>query len=402
MDDGVRFKIRRSLIARRAEQFRLLAELVKVPSENPPGDCAPHAERAAAALEKLGFQVERHPVAATACAERGMASATNLVVRHAFGEGPTIALSAHGDTPPAGEGWTADAFGGEIREGSMFGRGVIAKANIAAYAFALRALIDAGAAFGGRVELHVSCDGQLGGTLGPKWLLDNGVSKPDYVIAAGSTYRIVTHAPGSLMLSVELSAQAESADVVGAAIKILSALSAHQKNLSNVKPAVAGLSPPSLIVGRVAAGERPDLPPATATIELARSLNPNEVPERIQRAIGIMITKATVGLKGIACRVRPMLVDPPLSPLAGTKRLADALERQASAIVGETMGPRGTAFSTGARHYAAAGIPTLCYGAGPKGPAGDAFAGPDERLALDDLRKATEVVALGVGEMVVG
>ena len=404
MDDGVRAKIRRSLIARRAEQFRLLEQLVKIPSENPPGDCAPHAEQAAAALEKLGFQVERHPVPAALCEERGMVSATNLVVRHVFGDGPTVALSARGDTPPAGMGWTADPYGGEIRQGVMFGRGVVTKANIVAYAYALRALVEVGEKLRGSVELHVSYDGEIGGSLGPKWLLDNRVSKPDFVIAAGSTYQIVTHAPGSLMLSVELSARAAeapgAADVIGAATKILSALYAHQKNLENVRPAVAGLPSPGLVVGRIAAGERPDRPPASAVIELTRSLNPNEVPERIQRAISVLITKATVGLKGIQCRVQPILIDPPLNPLAGTKTLADAIERHASALVGEKMGPRGTAFPTGARHYAAAGIPTLCYGAGPKGLVGDAVTGPDERLALDDLRKATEVVAMAVGEVV--
>ena len=50
------------LSAQRDSQTRFLAELVKVPSDNPPGDCAPHAARAAVLLEALGFAVERHPV----------------------------------------------------------------------------------------------------------------------------------------------------------------------------------------------------------------------------------------------------------------------------------------------------------------------------------------------------
>ncbi len=45
-----------------SEQVAFLAELVKVPSDNPPGDCAPHAERAAELLTAMGFTVERHPV----------------------------------------------------------------------------------------------------------------------------------------------------------------------------------------------------------------------------------------------------------------------------------------------------------------------------------------------------
>ena len=80
------------LAGQRDSQARFLAELVKVPSDNPPGDCAPHAQRSAALLEGLGFAVERHPVPADVVRANGMISATNLVVRERFGDGPTIAM----------------------------------------------------------------------------------------------------------------------------------------------------------------------------------------------------------------------------------------------------------------------------------------------------------------------
>ncbi len=41
-------------------ETEFLAELVKVPSDNPPGDCAPHAKRARELLEQLGLAVEAH------------------------------------------------------------------------------------------------------------------------------------------------------------------------------------------------------------------------------------------------------------------------------------------------------------------------------------------------------
>ena len=85
------------LAAEREDQTRFLAELVKVPSDNPPGDCQAHAERAAALLEALGFEVERHAVPEALVRENGMVRATNLVVRRRFGDGPVIALNAHGD-----------------------------------------------------------------------------------------------------------------------------------------------------------------------------------------------------------------------------------------------------------------------------------------------------------------
>src|SRR5260370_13729010 len=98
--------IRSVLSSHRDAQTRFLAELVKVPSDNPPGDCAAHADRAAALLQELGFAVERRQVPDRLARENGMISATNLIVRRLFGEGPVIALNAHRGPVPPRAGWS--------------------------------------------------------------------------------------------------------------------------------------------------------------------------------------------------------------------------------------------------------------------------------------------------------
>ena len=71
----------RAFLARtRDAQTALLAALVRAPSDNPPGDCAPHAERTAGLLERLGLSVERHEVPTALVRAHGMVSATNLIV----------------------------------------------------------------------------------------------------------------------------------------------------------------------------------------------------------------------------------------------------------------------------------------------------------------------------------
>src|SRR3546814_5476317 len=96
-----------------------------------------------------------------------MISATNRVVRRKFGPketegGPVIALNAHGDVVPPGEGWTRDPYGAEIVDGWMHGRGVaVSKSDFATYAYALLALeaaAAAGAKLAGTVELHFTYD----------------------------------------------------------------------------------------------------------------------------------------------------------------------------------------------------------------------------------------------------
>ncbi len=123
----------------RPQQEAFLAELVKVPSDNPPGDCEAHGKRAKELLEGLGFKVEAHKVPEDKVKAAGMISATNLLVRKSFGNGgPTIAMNAHGDVVPPGLGWTKDPYGGEIADSKhgpvSYGRGVaVSKSDFATY-----------------------------------------------------------------------------------------------------------------------------------------------------------------------------------------------------------------------------------------------------------------------------
>ena len=132
--DGTEMSLRAFVDANHQEQVQFLSDMVRVPTDNPPGDCAPHAERTAKLLEKIGLTVERHPVPADEAGANAMLSATNLVVRRRFGDGPVIALNAHGDVVPPGEGWTRDPYCAEIVDGEMYGRGVaVSKSDFATY-----------------------------------------------------------------------------------------------------------------------------------------------------------------------------------------------------------------------------------------------------------------------------
>ena len=222
------------LAAHRDEAQAFVAALVRKPSDNPPGDCAPHATLAASLLEAMALPVERYPVPAGDVIAHGMQSCTNLIVRVRFGagRGPTIALNAHGDVVPPGEHWTADPYGAEIRDGVMYGRGVaVSKSDFATYAFALRALMaaaEAGAPLAGTIELHLTYDEETGGAIGPRWLLEHGHSKPDFAISAGFSYAITTAHNGCLHLEVEVlgvSGHAASERVSWPIRKVLPAMS---------------------------------------------------------------------------------------------------------------------------------------------------------------------------------
>ena len=392
--------------AGRDAQAEFLAELVRLPSDNPPGDCASHADRTAGLIEELGFEVERHEVPGDLVRQIGMVSATNLIVRRSFGAradaGPTIALNAHGDVVPPGEGWSADPYGGEVRQGWMYGRGVaVSKSDFATYLFALKALEDSAPPLVGTVELHFTYDEEAGGAVGPKWLLDQGLSKPDLAIGAGFSYAVITAHNGCLHLEVEVTGRSAHAarpetgvDALEAAQSILAALYEARKSYADKPSATPGIGPPQLTVGLIEGGINTNVVPDRVTFRLDRRIIPEENPAKVEAQLRQVIVDAAAAFPKAHLEVKQVLLAQPLSPSPGGERLAAVLCRRATEVFGCQVASGGVPLYTDARHYAAAGVPTVLYGAGPRTIEEANAHRADERLRLDDLCRATKVVAL--------
>lgn len=402
MSERAREAIIRFLESQREAQTRFLAELVQCPSDNPPGDCAAHAERAARLLEELGLRVERHPVPEEAVKANGMVSATNLVVRRRFGAGPVIALNAHGDVVPPGSGWTHDPYGGEIVDGWMYGRGAaVSKSDFATYTWSLLALEQTGVKLAGTVELHFTYDEEAGGNIGPGFLMREGISKPDLVIGAGFSYAVVTAHNGCLHLEVQVDGKSAHAamphtgiDALEAATHLLSALYAWRRTLARRLSAVPGIGHPQLTVGLIRGGINTNVVPDRVTFRLDRRIIPEEKPAEVEAELRAVIGGAAAAFPDAKVTVRRILLVEPLAPLPAGGRLTELLAQHASRVTGEKVGTRGVPLYTDAPHYSARGIPVVLYGAGPHTIEEANAHRADERLPLCDLRRATEVVAL--------
>jgi succinyl-diaminopimelate desuccinylase len=401
------------LAEHRDDVVRFLAELVRTPSDNPPGDCAPHAARAAALLEKLGLAVERHRVPQDAVTANGMVSCINLIVRERFGPGPVIACNAHGDVVPPGAGWSTDPYGAEVRDGRMYGRGVaVSKSDFATYAFALlalRAAASAGAKLGGAVELHFTYDEEVGGAIGPAWLIAQGLTRPDYAISAGFAYGITTAHNGCLHLEVEVvgksghAAEPDKAiDALEAATGVLTELYQLRKQYAAVRSRSAGIVSPTLVIGLIHGGTNTNVVPDRVVFRLDRRIIPEESPAEVEAALTGQIRAAGARFPGVAVDVRRILLALPFVPIAGQEKLVDAIRENARVVLGEDIPVHGVPLYTDARHYAAAGVPTVLYGAGPRTLAEANGHRADENLQLDDLYRATEVVALSLFDLLTG
>lgn len=391
----------------RDRQIGFLAAIVRMPSDNPAGDCAPHAEATARLIEALGFTVERHAVPEELVRANGMVSATNLIVRHRFGDGPVVALNAHGDVVPPGEGWTHDPYGAEIVDGWMYGRGVaVSKSDFATYLWALIALKESGATLGGTVELHFTYDEEAGGEIGPGWLLREGLSRPDYALSAGFSYGVVNAHNGCLHLEVEVNGRSAHAakpftgiDALEAANHVLSALYSWRKALAARVSAITGIGSPQMTVGLIRGGINTNVVPDRITFRLDRRMIPEENPAEVEAELRAMIAAAAQDFPEARVEVRRILLATPLTPTPASEQLSEMLCRHASMVMGEPIKAVGVPLYTDARLYAAAGVPTVLYGAGPRSIEEANAHRADERLPLADLTRATKVVARTLAEL---
>ena len=383
-------------------EVEFLQALVQVPTDTPPGNNAPHAERTAELLAGFGFVAERHAVPEAEVRAYGLQSLTNLIVRRSYGAGGrTIALNAHGDVVPPGEGWTHDPYGGEVVGGKLYGRAAaVSKSDFATFTFATRAIESLDAPLHGGVELHFTYDEEFGGELGPGWLLKQGLTKPDLLIAAGFSYQVVTAHNGCLQMEVTVHGKMAHAaipdtgvDALQAAVHLLNALYARNAVYRERRSKVPGITHPYLNVGRIEGGTNTNVVPGKVVFKLDRRMIPEENPVDVEAEIRRVISEATEPLPGIRVEIKRLLLAHALQPLAGNQPLVEALQRLGGEVFGEAIPTSGSPLYTDVRLYCERGIPAVIYGAGPRTVFESNAKRADEHVVLDDLRRATKVVA---------
>jgi len=395
------------------EQVKFLQALVQVPTDTPPGNNAPHAEKTTALLSELGYQAEQFPVPEEEVKAYGLTSLTNLIVRRPFGPGgKTIALNAHGDVVPPGEGWTHPPYGAQIENGQMFGRATaVSKCDFSTFTYALRAVEalrdQQHLPLKGNVELHFTYDEEFGGEKGPGWLLDKGHTKPDLMIAAGFSYQVVTAHNGCLQMEVTVHGKMAHAaipdtgvDALQAAVHILNHLYAQNKLYQAITSKVEGIKHPYLNVGRIEGGTNTNVVPGTVIFKLDRRMIPEENPQEVEANIRQVIAQAVVEFNQgrasdsqVSIDIKRLLMAHAMKPLAGNAPLVNAIQNHGGQIFGEPIPAMGTPLYTDVRLYVEKGIPGVIYGAGPRTVLESHAKRADERLNLEDLRKATKVIS---------
>ncbi|MEN9670411.1 MAG: hypothetical protein RL018_688 [Pseudomonadota bacterium] len=393
------------------EQVRFLQALIQVPTDTPPGNNAPHAERTAELLQGFGFEAEKHVVPTAEVQAAGLQSITNLVVRRKYGNatsaGKTLLLNAHGDVVPPGDGWTHDPYGGEIDNGKIYGRAAaVSKCDFSTYAFAVRALEAVAKPTAGSVELLFTYDEEFGGEVGPAWLLKHNIIRPDLMIAAGFSYQVITAHNGCLQMEVTVHGKMAHAaipdsgvDAMQAVVRILTALYEQNALYKKITSNVEGISHPYLNVGLIEGGTNTNVIPGRVSFKLDRRMIPEENPAEVEARLRQIISATAAHIPGVSVDVKRILLANAMQPLAGNKPLVDAIQKHGQTIFGEAIPALGTPLYTDVRLFCEAGIPGVIYGAGPRTVLESNAKRADEHLNLEDLRRATKVIARSLSDL---
>jgi acetylornithine deacetylase/succinyl-diaminopimelate desuccinylase-like protein len=170
----------------RQEVTELLQGLIRIDTTNPPGNETAAAELLREYLEDAGVACELY----AKIPERA-----NLVARiPGRGDGPTLLFLSHTDVVLADASeWSADPFGGELRDGEVWGRGALdMKGQVASEAVAIASLAREGFEPAGDLILCATADEEVGAGFGASWLCQEhgDAVRCDYLINEGSGDRV--------------------------------------------------------------------------------------------------------------------------------------------------------------------------------------------------------------------
>jgi succinyl-diaminopimelate desuccinylase len=368
-----------------------LRDLVRTPSENPPGREAEVAKRVSEYCEGLGLETRIYEY------ESGRPS---VIARWGSGDHPVLCYCSHIDVVPAGDPtlWAHDPYGAEIEDGHMHGRGSSdAKGPVSASLEAVNALQDAGFTPAGTIELAFVADEETMGLKGAKPLVESGTLKADMAIVGEPTsLRIVRAQRGPCWFRIITRGVAGhgSAPERGVnAIKHMAEIILHlEETLPDIShPIVGG---PTINIGTISGGEKVNVIPSLCVAEIDRRTIPGETEDSVREQIEAAIELAKKRFPDIDARVEiPVFGEPFESDESSSvvREMSRAIE-EARARPPEIIGFRG---SSDARFFAEAGAEVAVCGPGDITVAHTVR----ESIDLEELRLGAIAYSLAFGRL---
>lgn len=277
---------------------RLLEDLVRIPSPNPPGDARAVAGYLARRLAKSARRVD-------VLAPPQKAEAKSVVAVIGDGTPPVVMLHAHIDTVPVGDEeslrWSGDPYQPWLAGGRVYGKGAVDdKAPLAAMILAFERAAERG--IEGTLVLVGAAEEEVGGTLGTRWLAESGhLPASDFIVVGEQTgNRIALAHKGVLRATVTTSGRSAHAtdpdrgvNAIVAMARIVAALDRYHGTLRERPHPLVGA--PTCNVGVIHGGSTANAVPDRCEVRLDRRMVPGEVPDAVKRELAGVVSAVDIG-----------------------------------------------------------------------------------------------------------
>jgi acetylornithine deacetylase/succinyl-diaminopimelate desuccinylase family protein len=379
----LRSDLDRAIDADRGAMRGLLAALVSMPTENPPGTgYAPCVRLIESALEALDVEHERVEIPSPPEAPR------IAVFAWIGAPGPTLYFHGHYDVVPA---QSPDQFTPRVEGDTLFGRGSSdMKSGLVAMLYAAKALRASGATLERRLGLVFVPDEETGGTHGSAALAASGLLARDAIgmLLPEPTSGVIWNANrGALTLEVTVKGRAAHVGMAHQGINAFERAVAIVNRLLALKRDVGRADSVLLVGGRVDAGTNFNVVPDRCRFTIDRRINPSEAFDVEKRRLFEILDTARAD--GIDLDVRTIQ-----EGRAAASPESSALGRALAASINDTTGEP-AAFETcpgllEIRFYADRGVPAFAYGPGVLAVSH----GPQEFVRISRMVECAKVYAL--------
>ena len=407
--------------AARDEIVAFTAEMIRIPTVNPPGECyGDCAELIGRRLQAAGLAVE-YVEAEGRPEHTAEHPRVNVVGRGPAVPGrPRLHLNGHVDVVPPGEGWTVDPFAGLVRDGRIYGRGASdMKSGIAAAVFAVEALRRAGVELEGAVDISATVDEESGGFAGVAHLCETGIISSEHTRYAiipepfGPTRVCLGHrgvywfdviAHGRVAHGSMSHLGRSAIEDMGALLEAFrTGLIPELATRISALPIVPEPSRrPSLNVNAITGGQAGEgiqspcvADRCVATVD--RRFIPEEPFDEVRAEIGRLVRSVEDADPGRRFTIEERMVVHPTSAPEGSPLVA-ALSRAVETVAGRPPELVASPGTYDQKHFDRIAGVQHCVAYGP-GPLEEAHQ-PDESCAVDDLVASTQVMALAALELV--